>query len=49
MSMRIAVRRVLRAPLQLLVLVLEEPIVLLALASYALYRTGVPIVPGFTR
>ncbi|MEO8378176.1 MAG: hypothetical protein ABI779_00805 [Acidobacteriota bacterium] len=34
--------RVLRAPLLLIAMILEEPIVWLALASYALYRTGLP-------
>ena len=46
MSRRTAVRRVLNAPLQLVVLILEEPIVWLALASYALYRTGFAL-PAF--
>jgi hypothetical protein len=45
---RTALHRVLRAPLLLIALVLEEPIVWLALASYALYRTGLP-APVFPR
>ena len=50
MSVRTAVRRVLRAPLLVLVLVLEEPIVWLAIGSYALYRVGfVTPLPGFPR
>lgn len=50
MSIRAAIRRVLRAPLLLLVLMLEEPIVWLMLGSYALYRAGfIAPAPGFPR
>ena len=39
-----------RAPLQLLVLFLEEPIVWLAIVSYAIYRAGTVLpLPGFAR